>query len=285
MESEGLPTTTTGAAYHVSSSFVEQKKRPATSKRRKAEEEEMAAIKKVCERARQIPEEQRCAIDRGTRLADIPFNSVIEVFEMTPVTTVHGAAGIMRCVIEESDGTRSETKVCVPERYANQRVPCLAVYKGTRRSEGKGVKHTANAYHVLAFGPVEEDMAKLRAEALHLRSRSASFLAHVYEVQTLKEFPAGTCFAYHAVRYVETDGLDGVQSVPVVSYETVVNGEESKGEVFIPTRLQQQLEQTPRGVLLYQGVHPTSSGDGRTYYRVSVFTHQGLSALLDRQVE
>ena len=74
-------------------------------------------------------------------------------------------------------------------------------------------------------------------------------------MQTLKEFPAGTCFAYHAVRYVETDGQDGVQSVPVIYYETVVDGKESKGEVFIPTRLQQQLEQTPRGVLLYQGVN------------------------------
>ena len=71
---------------------------------------------------------------------------------MTAVTTVHGAAGIMRCVIEESNGTRTETKVCVPERYAKQRALCLAVYKGTRRSEGKGVKHAANAYHVLAFG-------------------------------------------------------------------------------------------------------------------------------------
>ena len=124
--------------------------------------------------------------------------------------------------------------------YANQRVPCLAVYKGTRKTEGRGAKHAGNAYHALAFGPVEEDMA----EARHLRSRSASFVAHVYEVQTLKEFPAGTCFAYHAVRYVETDGPDGVQKVPVISYETVVDGEEIKREVFIPIRLQPQLEQT-----------------------------------------
>ena len=111
------------------------------------------------------------------------------------------------------------------------------MYKGTRRSEEKGTKHTTSTYHVLALGPVEEDRAKLRAEACHHRSRSTSFLAHVYEVQTLKEFPAGTCFAYHAIRYVETDGSDGVQKVPAISYETVVNGEESTGEVFIPTRM------------------------------------------------
>ena len=121
MESEGTPTA--GVTYHNSSSFVEQNKRPVMSKRRKAEEEEMVAIKKVCERARQILEEQPCAIDRGLRLADIPSNSVIEVFEMVPVTTVHGAAGIMRCVIEESNGARTVTKVCVPERYAIQSVP------------------------------------------------------------------------------------------------------------------------------------------------------------------
>ena len=59
--------------------------------------------------------------------ATIPFYSVIEVFEMTAVTTVHGAADIMRCVIEESSGIGTETKVCVPERYVNQCVLCLAV--------------------------------------------------------------------------------------------------------------------------------------------------------------
>ena len=64
-------------------------------------------------------------------------------------------------------------------------------------------------------------------------------------VQTLEEFPAGTCFAYHAVRYVKMDEADRVQQVPVISYAAVVNGEESKREVFIPTRIQQQLEQTP----------------------------------------
>ena len=192
------------------------------------------------------------------RLADIPSNSVVKVFEIMPVT----GAGIMKCVIEESNGTRTETKVYVPKRYANQCVLCLAVYKRTRRSEGKGVKHANSTYHVFAFGRVEEDMAKLRAEVLHLCSRSALFLAHVDEMRTLKEFPAGTCLAYHVVRYMEMNGPDGMQKVPVLSYETVVNDEESKEEVFIPTRRQQQLEQTPSEVVLYQGFHPTSSSDG-----------------------
>ena len=143
-----------------------------------------------------------------------------------------------------------------------------------------------NGYHAFAIGPVEEDKAKLRADELHLRSRSGSFLAHFYEVKTLKEFPAGTCFAYHAVRYVKTDGSDGVHKVPVISYETVVDGEEIKGEVFMPIRLQPQLEQTPHRVVLYQGAHPTSNNgsDERTCYRLSVFSHQGLCAMLDRRV-
>ena len=104
-------------------------------------------------------------------------------------------------------------------------------------------------------------------------------------MQKLKEYPTGTCFAYHAVRYVETDGLDEVHKVPVISYETVVDGEEAKGEVFIPIRLQPQLEQTPRGIVLYKDFHPTSNNDGRTYCRLSVFSHQGISAMLDRRVE
>ena len=59
----------------------------------------MVDIKKACKRVGQMPDEQQCAIDKGLRLADIPFNSVIEVFE--------------------SNGTRTETKICVLKRYVN----------------------------------------------------------------------------------------------------------------------------------------------------------------------
>ena len=125
---------------------------------------------------------------QGTVTDRYTFNSVIEGFEMTAVTTVHGAAGIMRCVIEERNGTRAE-------KYVDQCFPCLAVYKDIR-TEGKGCKHAASPYHVLAFEPVEKVRENLTTEARRLRFRPSSFLAHVYEVWTLKDFPAGTCFAF-----------------------------------------------------------------------------------------
>ena len=82
------------------------------------------------------------------------------MLEITAVTTVHSAAGIMRCVIEESNGTRKETKVCVFERYINQCVLSRGVQRN-QKVRGKGAKHATSAYHVLASGPVEENREKV----------------------------------------------------------------------------------------------------------------------------
>ena len=55
----------------------------------------MVPIKKVGARLRQLSEKQLCSIEKATQLAELPNNTVVEVIEMSDMTTVNGVAGAM----------------------------------------------------------------------------------------------------------------------------------------------------------------------------------------------
>ena len=64
----------------------------------------------------------------------------------------------------------------------------------------------------------------------------------------------------------------------VVNYQTVVNGKQQTGEVYMPERHAKTLEERPTGVVVYKGLKTNSSGVD--FYDLEFITDQECAQLI-----
>ena len=79
---------------------------------------------------------------------------------------MHSTAAIVKCATEK-DGVRVVFKLLIPDRYAKECSPCIAMYKEAGEEERK----MFTSYHVLAFGPPLIDAESFKVEALCISPR------------------------------------------------------------------------------------------------------------------
>ena len=107
----------------------------------------------------------------------------------------------------------------------------------------------------------------MKAKAADLCTRSLESLRALFSVKTFREMPVGAVLVYdtprtHQALRASTGTTDASW---VVSFTTSVNDKEESGEVYVPSRYAERLQQEPAGIIIYGGMRKSKSTQNDYY--------------------
>ena len=204
------------------------------------------------------------------------------MFECEAKESIHGTMAVLSCI--GRNGLRR--KLIAPERFADESLyPCLMVYLAKAECKSKkGAMHTA--HRLRRYGGVGDTYSSLEAmseKARQLREMPLPSLEQLFNIKRLRDFEAPHIFVYSEPRKqsVVSRGNDcsadagEEQTIDawVVVYETTTpDGQDGSGEVFVPSRYAERLQENPLGIMIYRGIE--TSKNGREYYDVAFLSSE-----------
>ena len=209
-------------------------------------------------------------------LQDYPKGALFEVTAVERVEGEHGEYGVMTCSTT-IDGRRECGRVTISKNALQSFVtepPCLLLYCGTRQGRN-GRSFVDVAVTKMADKASVGDIKEL---ADNWRKMSYVTLRAIMQVQPLDNFPVNTMFVYKNARS-KLLRKEAREEALLVDVETEVGGESLTGTVAIPRRLQDKIERTPVGVMLWRGLKQMN--DGKTYNDVVVFDANSAAAFVN----
>lgn len=205
---------------------------------------------------------------------DYPKGTLFEVSAVERITGEHGEYGVMTCSTS-IEGKRECGRVTLSQNAMQSFVttpPCLLLYCGTRQG-----RNGRNFVDVAVTKMTDKSSAESRRElADNWRSMNFAALRAMMTVQPLDNFPVDTVFVYKEPR-TKLLRKGATEEALIVDFETEVGGEYLTGTVAIPRRLQERVEKTRVGVMLWRGLK--QSKEGRMYNDVILLNENSASAL------
>jgi hypothetical protein len=185
------------------------------------------------------------------KLVDSKFNKVVTVdcsYETSPASGEMFRGRMMMpprlfpdVLLMDDNGEHGEVK------------PRLMVYLGSKQIGDDKTCFEVNT----VTSPEGTDLTE---QAAALRLLSTDQLRAKFHFKSIGDFPDNTIFICSGLSHVKR----GSDSLPVMSYETTVNGESVRGEAFLPARTYADVKRMERPVvLMYKGLHPRPE-DART---------------------
>jgi len=228
-----------------------------------------------------MPLSKRNEIREVTKLSDLTPGTVLEVSSGEMVQTTYGKSLLVRAsyLDVKKGGKRVTVKIHIPPRFAADRregrqntdkvekiTARVMVYLG-RKIGGEG-KHDYCSVETVT-PPSGTTVRKLADD---LRKKTLSELEEHFKVSSLSSLPAGSVLVITELREMKfssksgvEDGEDRKMQSGIATYETIADGKNKCGEVFLPARYTNELRDCLPGVLVYKGRKSAKSG-GREFF-------------------
>ena len=189
-----------------------------------------------------------------TPLHEVVEGTVLEVLDCETKPSPFGPMTVLRCI--DADEGREEKRIMAPDRFGDRtQYPGILVYLGkcvTKTKKGKTQPvHMLRRYG--GVGDVFVSNVDMKVKAADLRARTLESLRALFSVKTFREMLVGAVLVYDTPRTHQSlrASTGNTEASWVVSFTTTVNDREESGEVYIPTRYAERLQQEPSGIIIY----------------------------------
>jgi hypothetical protein len=236
-------------------------------------ESSVTELRKLCGKLRKLEPEKLQSLCKYVPLKEVATGTVLEVLGCESAQSVHGEMAILECIVDE---TRVVKKIMAPTRFLDETMyPCVMVYfgKGQQKTKKGGVQSVHLLRRYGGLGDTFTNHEEMHQQVTAMRNMLYEELERLFVIRSLKEFTPDTVLLYTSPRtvqfHVKEAGRDAVAWV--VSFETTIEDKAISGEVYIPTRYADRLQEQSQGVIVYRGIMKSKS-TGHDYYAMEVLS-------------
>jgi hypothetical protein len=248
---------------------IEPTRRPTAGQKRDGREGELGGLRDLCGKLRKLEPSELKTLCEYVPLNELAAGTVLEVHGCERGQSAHGEMALLDCT---TDGTFFKQRIMAPARFVDKGLyPCAMVYfgKGQQKTQKGGMQLVHMLRRYGGIGDAFANHEEMRQKVTEMRNMPYGSLEQLFVIRCLKEFPENTVLLYTSHRTVQICTRDPVRNATalVASFETVIGDRAVAGEVYIPTRYADGLEDNQQGVALYKGI-ATSVSTGHDYYKL-----------------